>query len=261
MIRTASHGELPRIRELLRRANDTPWDLAAVAQEKCFGRGVAGEPRVRIAGEFDGIAVTCGRYLRILAVDPAQRNRGIGSALLADSPARIVAAEPGNYFLPGVLDPSFFAHRGFVETAATVNLSCATTGFTSRCERAGDDVLPFIEQHFGRIWRFECERAAAIFVTRDANGITGFAAIEANNRGLGTFGPTGVHPAHRGRGLGRDLLHTALAALANFGYERAIIPWTDATEFYRRSCGAVVDARFVTMTRPTLAATIAVRPR
>src|SRR5438874_2837504 len=101
MIRTASSADLPRIRELFARANDAPYDLARVAEEKCFGAGVEGEPRVRVFGDFEGVAVTCGKYLRVLAVDREKRRRGIGSALLADTDARVAFAEPGNYFTPG----------------------------------------------------------------------------------------------------------------------------------------------------------------
>src|ERR1700687_2819618 len=105
MIRDASRPDLPQIRELLGRANDMPYDLARVAEEKCFGAGYEGEPQARIYGNFEGIAVTCGKYLRILAVDRNRRRRGIGSELLRDAESRgawVVAAEPGNYFTPGV---------------------------------------------------------------------------------------------------------------------------------------------------------------
>ena len=49
MIRTATRDDLPRIAALLKRANDAPYDIVRVAEEKCFGLGVAGEPEVRIA--------------------------------------------------------------------------------------------------------------------------------------------------------------------------------------------------------------------
>ncbi len=73
MIRPPFPGELDRISELLGRANDAPYDLRRVAAEKCFAPGFAGETVVRLYDERDdllGISVTCGRTLRILAVDP-----------------------------------------------------------------------------------------------------------------------------------------------------------------------------------------------
>ena len=127
MIRPASSADLPRIRELLARANDAPYDLVRVAEEKCFGRGVAGAPEVRVWGDFAGVSVTCGKWLRILAVDRAQRGGGIGTALLRDAESRGttgIGAEAGNYFTPGVLEgqEGFFLKRGYKETARTQNL-------------------------------------------------------------------------------------------------------------------------------------------
>jgi GNAT superfamily N-acetyltransferase len=263
VIRDAQRDELAAIQRLLGRANDTPYDLAAVAAEKCFGDGVAGAPRVRVHGDFEGVAVTCGRYLRLLAVDPARRRQGVGTALLRDAEehARIVGAEAGNYFTPGVPEPlaDFFLHRGYVETARTQNL-IASTDFeapagvrrASRDER--ERVLAFIDHEFGSSWRFEAARAfdaelPTIFVADDDGVLTGFSAHEANNRGLGTFGPTGVAHAARGRGIGTRLLLASLADLRRLGYARAVIPWTDAVDYYRRGCGAEVAERFVTLAR------------
>jgi hypothetical protein len=45
------------------------------------------------------------------------------------------------------------------------------------------------------------------------------------------------------------LLNASLADLRRLGYERAVIPWTDAIDFYRKACGAEVGARFVTLAR------------
>ncbi|HJQ39235.1 MAG TPA: GNAT family N-acetyltransferase [Thermoanaerobaculia bacterium] len=249
MIRTATREDLPALRTLFARANDAPYPLDAVAEEKCFGEGIAGEPVVRVFGDFEGAAVTCGKWLRILIVDRPARRRGIGSALLEDANAQVIAAEPGNYFLPGVLphDVPFFTKRGYVEKARTWNLHVNLPPAARRPLPASPHVFDFIEQTFGKIWRFESARASGI-VTREENGeITGFAAYEANNRGLGTFGPTGVTPSMRGRGLGRELLLDALAALRELGYERAVIPWTDALEFYRKSCGAEPAHEFVAL--------------
>ena len=252
---------------MLAGANEGPYDLAAVAEEKCFGAGVSGDAEVRIYGDFAGVSVTCGKSLRILVVDRAQRRRGIGGALLGDAEARgarIVAAEAGNYFTPGVVMSDaatirFFTHRGYKEIARTQNLVTSMSaewgaGVVRATDATRDRVLGFIENEFGRIWRFEASHAfendPATLVYVEVDGeIAGFAAHEANNRGLGFFGPTGVARAHRGRGLGARLLHASLADLHRLGYERVIIPWTDAIDFYRKTCGAVVGDHFVTLAR------------
>ena len=178
-----------------------------------------------------------------------------------------MAAEPGNYFTPGIdsIDETtiaFFTRRGYREVATTQNLMATELPLdvpegVFRASQAGrDGILTFIENEFGRIWRFEAARAfendpPTMFLTTidgEAGGeIAGFAAHDANNRGLGFFGPTGVARAQRGRGLGARLLHASLADLRRLGHDRAVIPWTDAVDFYRKACGASVAHRFVTL--------------
>jgi GNAT superfamily N-acetyltransferase len=259
MLRPLSRADLPRIRELFARANDMPYSLVRVAEEKCFGRGMAGEPEGRVAGDFEGVSVTCGKHLRILAVDRARRGRGVGTALLRDAEsrgARVVAAEPGNYFTPGVPESMTGFFRGYRETASTHNLVAEELpqeippGVVRVASATREAVLSFVEQEFGRIWRFEAEKAEErLFYVELDGAIAGFAANDANNRGLGFFGPTGVALPFRGRGLGKRLLLASLADLRRLGYARAVIPWTDAIAFYQRACGAKVEQRFVTMTK------------
>jgi len=248
VIRAAGRGDLPRLGALFARANDAPYDLAAVAEEKCFGAGTSGEPEARVYEDFLGATVTCGKYLRILAVDRAHRRRGIGSALLADAVARgaaVLFAEPGNYFIPGAIEPAFFVRRGWRQTASTQNLETTDLpkalppGVERATHARRDEILSFIEREFGRIWRFEVTPAfdrdpPTLFVTEDENAITGFAAHDVNNRGLG---------------FGARLLHASLADLRALGHRRAVIPWTDAIGFYEKSCGARVSQRFVTLRR------------
>jgi GNAT superfamily N-acetyltransferase len=247
VIRDATPADLPLIREILLRANDAPYDIAPVLEEKVFGPGMAGTPRVRIY-ENAGVAVSCGKYLRLLAVDRAERRRGAGTALLRDSNAIVIGAEAGNYFLPGVSleDESFFLKRGYERTAITWNLHVEPHPSPSDLLVPIDEqFLGFVRREFGKVWAFEAAKGAAGFLIPDV----AFAVIEANNRGLGTFGPTGVAKVHRGKGHGRAVLLAALGELARRGYERAVIPWTDALEFYRRSCGAEPAHQFVTLTR------------
>ncbi|GAC1437610.1 MAG: hypothetical protein NVSMB68_09530 [Thermoanaerobaculia bacterium] len=256
MIRDATAADLEPLRDLLARANDSPYDLPSVAEEKCFAAGCFGPARTRLVetgGELRGVAVSSGDYLRLIAVARSDRGKGIGSALLDDAHASIIAAEPGNYFTPGVVEPRFFLDRGYEEAAETWNLhvelrdprseiaALPTSDRQSRIAMYG-----FIEEHFGPIWRFEAERAA---IAHSIEGV-GFAVADANNRGLGTFGPAGVAEEFRGRGFGRQLVLACLADLRRLGYSRAIIQWTGALEFYRKSCGAEPAHRFVTLRKP-----------
>lgn len=275
MIRTAWHHDLPALRELCASANDAPYDLERVAEEKCFGLGLPGSPVVRVAGRdgrVEGAAVTCGRYLRLILVARDARGRGLGTALLRDAESRgaeVVAAEPGNYFTPGIVESdlaarAFFRRHGYLETRWTWNLDAALPGSPENAGEAGavrphhddaDRVLDFVQREFGRIWRFEAARAfdteiPQVFVTESDGAITGFAVHDVNNRGLGFFGPTGVAKAMRGKGLGRRVLLASLADLRRLGYARAVIPWTESIEFYRKSCGAEPAHRFIAFAKP-----------
>ncbi|HEX8252493.1 MAG TPA: GNAT family N-acetyltransferase [Thermoanaerobaculia bacterium] len=268
MIRTASPLDLPALRELFARANDTPYDLSTVAEEKCFGDGVGGSPVTRVIEEGERIAaaaVQCGKWLRLLVVDRDSRRRGLGTQLLNDSTATVIAAEAGNYFTPGVLMAdegarAFFRTRGFTETQTTWNLEVALGDFRAPAgpRRPTHDesarVLEFVEREFGRIWRFEASKAFAsegppAFIAEEDGELVGFAVHDVNNNGLGFFGPTGVLKSMRGRGIGGRLLTASLADLQRLGYDRAIIPWTDALEFYSKTSGAIPAHQFVTFER------------
>jgi GNAT superfamily N-acetyltransferase len=254
--RVPTRNDLPAIVALLERANETPYDIARVAEEKVFGPGVTGDARPVVYeedGAIRGVAITCGEHLRLIAVDPEYRRRGIGSQLLG---GRIAFAEPGNYFTPGVIESdavtrAFLARHGFVEDRWTFNLEttelpASTPSGVQRVDAASRDrVLAFVESHFGVAWRFECEKAGdRLFFIESNGGLAGFAAHDANNRGLGCFGPTGVVKSMRGRGFGSALVRAALADLRALGFTRVVIPWTDAIRFYEAVCGARVKAKF-----------------
>lgn len=262
MIRNATIDDLPALRAFFARANDAPYDLQTVVEEKCFGHGFSGPPLTRVYGDFEGAVVTCGKFVRVLAVDRDERGRGIGTALLHDAEARgasVIGTEAGNYFTPGVFESAaaFFEQRGYTRTAETWNLKTSVGRASARPSEAHrpahqdrDRVLSFITREFGKIWAFEAGKAferddPTIFITTDGDDITGFAAHDVNNRGLGFFGPTGVMKTMRGRGLGCKLLLASLADLSRLGYGEAVIPWTDALDFYRKCCGAVPAHRFV----------------
>jgi GNAT superfamily N-acetyltransferase len=288
VLRDATTSDLAALRDLFTRANDAPYDLGRVAEEKCFGEGVGGPPRTRLFeqnGRLAGAAVTCGRFLRILAVDRAARRQGVGSALLEDSGATVIAAEAGNYFTPGVVRTdegtcAFFRARGYGEREETSNLEVRLDRRSQIADRRGETgdevlrsaicdprsgplrpspanaprVLAFIEREFGRIWRFEAAKAfereqPTAFVAMEGQAIAGFAVHDVNNRGLGFFGPTGVARSMRGRGIGCRLLLASLEDLRALGHARAVIPWTDAVDFYRKCCGAEPAHRFVAFER------------
>jgi GNAT superfamily N-acetyltransferase len=274
VIRTATHSDLAALQDVAARADDAPYDLATVIEEKCFEAGLHGTPVTRVfevADRIEGVIVTCGPFVRLLAVARHARRRGIGGALLATADAQTIAAEPGNYFTPGIVETdtqslAFFHGRGYREKRHTFNLEADLSAIPDasigdsrdeivRATRSdATRFLGFVESEFGPIWRFETARAferdrpPAFMSIRDGE-ITGFAVHDVNNRGLAFFGPTGVARSMRGRGLGRRLLLASLSDLGAMGYRSATIPWTDALDFYRKSCGAKPSHRFVTLAR------------
>ena len=91
-------------------------------------------------------------------------------------------------------------------------------------------------------WRAEVDvcfarQPVSCFVAVRGAELLGFACIEAIARGF--FGPTGVAPAARGRGVGRALLLVALEALRDNGYAYAIIGGVGPAQFYVRHANAM----------------------
>jgi mycothiol synthase len=281
-LRDATLADLPAICELLAAANDTPYDLARVAREKCFEDGALGTPVALLAetgGGVGGVLVFTPRGIRLLAVRRSARRRGIGSELLRAFEERtgasriVVYGEAGNYYLPGVPEDDratrrFFESHGYAaDQEQPVNLTVdlvdnpslapgeAAQAADPRVERVSEtsraELLAFVTSHFGALWSLETARAflndpPTAFLARDSSGaIAGFSAHEANNRGLGFFGPMGTDPAARGGGIGRALLLASLADLRAHRFRTAVISWAANVPFYERACGARPSLRMV----------------
>lgn len=101
----------------------------------------------------------------------------------------------------------------------------------------------FIRAHFQHGW---AEEAAVCFTHQPITcyialttekRIVGFAAYEATRRNY--FGPTGVDPEMRGKGIGAALGIAALRGLRDLGYAYAIIGGAGPEGFYTKLAGAV----------------------
>jgi GNAT superfamily N-acetyltransferase len=175
-------------------------DAAPVAAEKLLGDGPPGSSPPRalgawLGGALAGVAAVAADRLRLLAVAPAARGRGVGSALLAaceeharaaGAPALRALGQPGNYLAPGVdvrNAPAieWLARRGYAPrgeprtslivdvrhdprvtdaTAAAAAARCAARGYELRRARAGEAALvAAIAQDFGAAWAHEVARA------------------------------------------------------------------------------------------------------
>jgi len=131
--------QLEAARALLARA--CAYDAATVvASEKLFGPAAA-HPDAHALGawigaELAGVAAVSGPWIRLLAVDPAWRGQGVGSALLAAAEQAVIAAgartvrlldQPGNYLAPGVdlrnrETIAWLERRGYVRHGERTNL-------------------------------------------------------------------------------------------------------------------------------------------
>jgi GNAT superfamily N-acetyltransferase len=174
---------------------------AAVAAEKLFGAAPGGHASRALAAFADGapvgVSVASGRWVRLLAVHPKARGRGVGTALLAGAESAIAAGgaatartadQPGNYLAPGIDERdadtiAWLGRRGYrvcgentnllIDVAANPRVSgaraaaltaaCAANGY--RIRRAGQaDAAAWgaaVAAEFGDAWAFELERALA----------------------------------------------------------------------------------------------------
>lgn len=100
----------------------------------------------------------------------------------------------------------------------------------------------WVSKYFGERWASECEisfarQPVACFVAVTDFEVLGFATYDATARGI--FGPTGVMPEARHKGIGRALLTAALHDMWALGYAYAIIGATSSFDFYNKEVGAI----------------------
>jgi GNAT superfamily N-acetyltransferase len=114
----------------------------------------------------------------------------------------------------------------------------------------------WVRRHFSEAWAGECETALAqrpatcFLAVRPAPHtpshpydltpleLLGFACYDTSARGM--FGPTGVHPAARGGGVGAALLLKTLHVMREEGYQYGVIGWAGPVAWYQRTVGATV---------------------
>lgn len=103
-------------------------------------------------------------------------------------------------------------------------------------------VRRFIIRHFSEGWADEAQAGFArqpitTWIAIRDRRVIGFASVEATAKAF--FGPTGVAPAERGKGIGASLLIASLHDLRNQGYAYGIIGSAGPVDFYVKSVGAI----------------------
>jgi GNAT superfamily N-acetyltransferase len=103
-------------------------------------------------------------------------------------------------------------------------------------------VIAWVRKNFSEGWASETEVAFArqpvsCFIAVDKGKIAGFACHDATCPNF--FGPTGVEPAARKKGIGAALLFACLEDMRQAGYGYAIIGGVGPAEFYAKAVGAV----------------------
>ena len=258
--------------EKLYEDQDFSEDLTLVAEEDKFAGFIMGVRR-RLENQVTG-------YIKLLVVDPAYRQKQIGSELLRhleqkllESGAknvRVFESNP-NYLIPGI-DPRstetivFFERRGYERCGDTANMEVELAkrsfdtledeqqlrkqGYEIRRAMMGDrdEINQLLNMHW-RAWIPEVERALlnypiSLHVALRQGKIVAFSAFDGNNRNTGWFGPMGTDPQHRGRKLGEVLLKRCLADIQQQRRRMAIIPWVGPYAFYSHHVGARISRVF-----------------
>jgi GNAT superfamily N-acetyltransferase len=103
-------------------------------------------------------------------------------------------------------------------------------------------VVDWVRQEFTPGWASECDVAfsshpVCCFIAVESERLVGFACYDATCRNF--FGPVGVAPDMRHRGIGTALLLVCLHAMAAAGYAYAIIGDAGEPEYYARAVNAV----------------------
>jgi mycothiol synthase len=280
---------LPAVVALCRRALDLPEDAAEaaeiVARLRETGRRtgfLALAPGERVIGVVLGSIshrdASIG-HIDLVAVDPDERRRGVGRALLGRVEGALAGIGADNvvlagnapyYAWPGIdvrYTPALCAAMalGFAQDQPAWNMTASLTelaptaaeeqrlageGVTVR--RAVPSDVPalaaFALANWGSGWAGEItdsigrERAGCHLAVESDGTLLGFAAYGSSRPSW--FGPMGTTAAARGRGIGSVLLRRCLADQRDSGLESAQIGWVGPVPFYSATVGARVDRVF-----------------
>ncbi len=227
---------------------------------------VLGDPATGVVAV---VACDDGAHIRLLAVDPAARGRGLGHALVqaAEDWAReaghrclITGADPPYFLWPGVPGTEtallcLFERRHYARADTNFNMDVdladlpedpgghRLAGPSDRAEVDG-----FMAADWPN-WRLEVLRAldkGNLVIARDGNDsgpVSAFCAFEVNRRGL--LGPVAVRLELLGQGRGKGVLLGALHELRRRGATGVSVVWVGPIPPYAAVGGRVGEVFFV----------------
>jgi predicted N-acetyltransferase YhbS len=105
-----------------------------------------------------------------------------------------------------------------------------------------DKVTAWVQENFAEGWASETEitfgrQPISCFIAVREGGIVGFACHDATCRNF--FGPTGVDPSARNKGIGTALLFACLNDMRYQGFGYGIIGGVGPAAYYSKTVGAV----------------------
>ena len=222
---------------------------------------VRGDPEIGVVAAVEGD----GRgFVRLLVVDPGERGRGHGSALLAAAEADLAAlgsvqigADAPYYLWPGAPTTEtnllcLLEGRGYQRREANFHMAVDLDdlpddpgGYEVPDASDRDEIAAWMDANWPN-WGPEVLRAldhGTLLLARDDGGISGFCAYDVNRRGL--LGPIAVRLDLLGQGAGRPLLVGALHRMRADGQERIEVSWVGPVVPYARVGGRVSRVFFV----------------
>ncbi|MBB2750045.1 UNVERIFIED_ORG: GNAT superfamily N-acetyltransferase [Rhizobium aethiopicum] len=103
-------------------------------------------------------------------------------------------------------------------------------------------VVNWVREGFSENWASEVSVAfsrqpVACLIAVDGSKLLGFACYDTTARGF--FGPTGVDPEARGKGIGLALFSACLQTMKTLGHAYAFIGDAGPVDFYAKTAGAI----------------------
>ena len=249
----------------LRAIADSPTahelELALFAPEQ--PATIRGNPSVGVVATVTSDAKA---HIRLLVVDPSERGKGHGHALLeaAEADARAnghtsltTGADAPFYLWPGVPSTEIGLlcllerhHYSRVETNFDMRVDLATLpddpgGHALATADERHEVGEWFATHWSN-WRSEGLRAldrGNLVLCRDDAGISAICAFEVNRAGF--LGPVAVRPNVMGQGRGQPALIGALHELRRRGRDHTDVCWVGPIPPYAGVGGTVSNVYFV----------------